>query len=177
MGVGQPEPEKPLAAMRRADIRSSRDKRLHAVTHARHVFDDSLESQGGVSGNIFTKDCCRFDLTHDAKNLEPEVPLVVGSLAESGGAEGLTGVSPNDEIHSSTPSSSVEGAEIAPDRRVIHPPFDHAADQYAGRICFPLDVADDARSEACSSESPLDSSVESSDAGGEGEDPDLVLGT
>jgi hypothetical protein len=62
-------------------------------------------------------------------------------------------VAPNDEIHASTPSSSVEGSHVAPDRSRIHPPFCHARDQEGGGKGFPLHVHDDARREACSSES------------------------
>ena len=40
-GVGHPEPEDSLALVRGTDISSSRDARLHCVTQARHVFDDS----------------------------------------------------------------------------------------------------------------------------------------
>ena len=49
VGVGHPEPEDPLALVRSADVRSSRDNRLHAETHARQVFDDSGKPKGEVS--------------------------------------------------------------------------------------------------------------------------------
>jgi hypothetical protein len=83
-GVGHAKPEDALALVRSTDIRSSRDARLHCVTQARHLFDDSLKSQGGVSGHVLAKDRCRFALTHDTNNLWPEVCVVIVTASAPG---------------------------------------------------------------------------------------------
>ena len=84
VGVGHPEPEDPLALVRRADITSFDDKRLHAVTQPRQVFDDAWESKGGVSSHIFAKNKRRRDLTNDASDFWPQVSFVVSSESFSG---------------------------------------------------------------------------------------------
>lgn len=170
IGVGHPEPEDSLAPVRGACVRSSRDERLNAVIHARHSFDDSLKPQGGVSTHVLAKDCARTDLTNDAKNVGDHVSRVVSSESLAGARVADARVAANDEIHKSTPSSTIEGGQVAPDRRLIQAAFFHTRDQDAGGICLPFDVAHDARREACSSESSLDAEIEPSDAGREGED-------
>lgn len=63
-----------------------------------------------------------------------------GSFAGDG--QVLTRESGNDAIHFSTPSASVEGAKVGPDRCRIQAAFFHARDQDACGECFALDVAD-----------------------------------
>jgi hypothetical protein len=106
----------------------------------------------------------------EACDVGPEVALVlVGSLL-AGDGEGLARVAASDAVHEASPRASVEGSEVTPDRRCVQPPFFHAADQYAGRIGFPLDVTDRARIEACSGESVVQAEVEASDPGADGKD-------
>lgn len=101
----------------------------------------------------------------DPDNLIPEPVFVLLFLASSGPGNGLAGESRQEAIHRSTPRSSVEAAEIAPDRSFIQGSVAHARDQYRDVVCFPLDVTYC----ASSGNNQPQSEVESADTGAEGQ--------
>jgi hypothetical protein len=95
-------------------------------------------------------------VANDAGDGRPEPSFVVGLLSLSGGAPGLAGEPRRDEIHRSTPRSSVEGEEVIPDRRRIQPSVPHTRRHDCGRKGFPLHVTNGADSRAGGSESARD---------------------
>jgi len=166
-GVRHPVPddEDPLPSMRGSNVRRSPQARRSLVAHALKVSEDLTSSEPQMVGDVLEGDDARSELLGDPCDVRPEVTLILVSALLAGDAEGLARVAASDAVHDSTPRSSIEGSEITPDRSRIQPPFFHAADQYAGRIGFPLDVAHRARLEACSGESVVETSVEAADAG------------
>jgi len=121
-------------------------------------------------GDVLEADEARCELLDEPRDVGPEVSLVfVGSLL-AGDAERLARVAASDAIHEASPWACIEGLEVAPDRRVIQPPFAHASDKVRGCEGFPFDVTDRARLEACSLESVVQTEVETSDPGADGED-------
>jgi hypothetical protein len=163
-GVGHTDDEDPLSAMRSADFLRSPECRRSSVAHALQLADDIRCSGSKMTGDVLDADEPGLKDADDVGDVGPEVSLVlVGSLLP-GDRERLTRDAAKDAVHEASPRASVEGSEVTPDRRCVQPPFFHAADQYAGRIGFPLDVTDRASSEACSSESVAEAEVEASDA-------------
>ena len=53
-------------------------------------------------------------LPNDSERVGPEVPVIIGSLAESGVAMWLARESPSNNIHASTPGAPVKGSDIIP---------------------------------------------------------------
>jgi hypothetical protein len=95
-----------------------------------------------MSGDVLAEDQIRPCLGNDAANMWPQMSRIVLTVSLARGAERLARVSSADEIHSSTPRCAVEGSQIIPDRRLSQGLVFHARDQYARRICFPLDMTD-----------------------------------
>lgn len=102
------------------------------------VIENGVKSSPQVSFDVFenNKSCTR--LSDDAPDVRPEVARVGLSETFAGIAEGLTGVTGSDEIHSATPRAAIEGAHIRPNRRWIQPPFFHARSQELEARSFPL---------------------------------------
>ncbi len=69
-----------------------------------------------MTGDVFEEDPIGIDLADDPGNIGPEVAFVVGTLALSGLAEGLTRVSGEDGIESATEGPCIEGGDVVPDR-------------------------------------------------------------
>ena len=128
-------------------------------------------SASEMSGNILKVTPVGFALSDDASDVGPEIAGVVESPASAGDAERLARIARHESVHCATPRSSVEGSEIRPDRRWRHGAFVHARSQYAGGRCFDLHIAD---WESRSAASGVNTEIESSDPGGEGE---IGLGT
>lgn len=112
---------------------------------------------------VLKEDHCGLKFIDDAEHVWPEPSLVFDAESLPRAGDGLAGEPRSDEIHCSTPRSSVEGFEARPDRRRIQPPFFHSLDQNGGCICFPFDVSDRAHAKASKRE------VEPADPGAETE--------
>ncbi len=123
-------------------------------------------------GDVLEGDELGAEITDELGNARPEVPLVFVRSLLAGRGKRLTRISANDCIHETAPRSRIEGGEVTPDRSRIQGSFFHARDQRCGGKGFPLDVADCARSEACSSESAVKPEVEPSDTRADREDVD-----
>ncbi len=109
-------------------------------------------------------------LRDDALDVGPDPPLVLDPALLTGCGEGLAREARNDAIHDSTPRSSIEGAEVGPDRSLRKGPVLHARRQNRCGIRLDLDVADRASS---SSEGKVQTEVEPSVSRAEGEHAEL----
>lgn len=160
--------EEPLPTVRSPDVRSSEQNARASVAQIFKVSEHSVEPEGNMTGDVLEDAEPRSEIVDDVADGRPEVPLVVFAGALAGEAEGLTGVSRNDEIHRSTPWSRIEGTCVTPDRSFIQPRFGslHRFDQTPGGKEFPLHVANRANTSAACS---MDSSVQPSNAGGDTE--------
>jgi hypothetical protein len=80
-------------------------------------------------------------LPNDAECIGPEVPVIIGALAESGVAMWLTREASTENIHDSTPGSSVKTFDVVPDGSVIEVAvFDPGLDDPLA-VFVPFDVA------------------------------------
>jgi len=145
--------------VRGADSRA----RKHAPLRIEPEVGQSPEKIGGSESNkpadVLHEDEARSHLVNDSDKLLSEVPLVVEALAFSGGTPRLARDSRSDAIHDSTPRSTVEGAEIRPDRRLIQVAVAHPRCQDFNARGFPLHITDASSVWNCKSESQLESSI------------------
>jgi len=115
-----------------------------SLRQARHVLQED-----GSSG---------FRVANDPEDGGPEPSRIVGLSALPRGRPGLAREARSDEIHDSTPASSVEGSQVRPDRARIQPSVTHARRQDGGRKGFDLHVTYGADSRAGGVESERDAS-------------------
>jgi hypothetical protein len=106
-------------------------------------------------------------LPDDPGDIGPNPALVLGASALPGDAPGLTGKSRSDEIHHSTPASSVERGEVIPNRRAAQGLVFHPRHEIGRGIGVPLDVANGA---SPSSGRQAEAKFQSSDTGAESQD-------
>jgi hypothetical protein len=111
--VGQDEDAQPL--VRRADFCRAEQARRRRIAHAPKLSQDGLEAEGDVTGNVFEKHPLGAALPDDARNVGPEVARIVGPAALSGGAEGLAGISGEDDVEGTAEGSGIETAQVIPD--------------------------------------------------------------
>ena len=100
-------------------------------------------------------------LSEHPQNMRPKVTGVVGGESSTSDGEGLAREARSDEIHDSTPRSTVEGEEVTVDRSGVKDPVTHSFDQTRCEIGFPFHPADGAGGGDCE----LDAEVEPSNPG------------
>jgi len=124
-----------------------------------------LDAPVEESSDVLQEYVLRSNVTDDPDDGRPE-PALIGGLPEGASlTPGLTGEAGSDAIHLSTPWSAVESLHICPDRCWIQGFFFHPLNQDFAGIGFPLDVANAARLWI----RQLDSEIEGSDSGAEGQ--------
>jgi hypothetical protein len=112
--VGQDEDAEPL--MRRANFCRREQTRRRRVAHAPKLSQDGLEAEGDMTCDVFEEHPLGAAFADDAGDLGPEVARVVGPSALSGRAEGLAGISGEDEVEGPAEGPGFEAAQIIPDR-------------------------------------------------------------
>lgn len=115
------------------------------------------------SGHVLQDDVSGSHVSDDSSDIGPYPPFVVESAPLAGGAERLAGETGSDDIHSSTPRSAVEGAQIVPDRRLIQGRLFHPCHESGRRVGVPLNVTHSSGGDSGESRDEL----EQSDAGAE----------
>ena len=112
--MGQDEDAQPL--VRRADFCRRELARRRRVAHAPKLSQDGFEAEGDVTGYVFEEDPWGAAFPDDASNLGPEVPGIVCTGTLSGRAEGLAGISGEDDVEGTAEGPGVEAAQIIPNR-------------------------------------------------------------
>jgi hypothetical protein len=135
--VGQDENSEPL--VRRTDFCRAEQARRRRVAHAPKLSQDGFEPEGDVTGNVFEEHPFRQTLRDDTGDLGPEVPGIIGTAALSGGAEGLAGVSGQDDVEGTAEGPGIETAQVIPDRSRGEVSCALGGDENAAGIDFPLD--------------------------------------
>lgn len=128
--------------MRSADFLRRKQCCRNFETQALKVAGDDSKPVGQMSTDVFEDAEGRLAFREDPSDLGPQVPVVGSAHLGAGHAEGLAGVSAHDEIHAATPWSSVEGADVRPDRSRIQGTRRHSRDQIRGSVGFPLHHSD-----------------------------------
>lgn len=97
VGVGQ-NPD-PLALVRGPDTASRNKQRPDLITCSFQVSEHSGEAQADVVSNIFTKDPAGPQCVNKAEHLRPERTVICRAAALPGGAVGLAGVAPGNNVN------------------------------------------------------------------------------
>ena len=104
--MGQDEDAQSL--VRRADFCRREQTRRRRVAHSPKVSEDGFEAEGDVTGDVFEEDPAGAAFTDDAGDLWPEVPWVVSAATFSGSAEGLAGVTGEDDVEGTAEGAGIE---------------------------------------------------------------------
>ena len=111
--MGQDEDAQPLVW--RADFCRAEQARRRRVAHAPKFSQDGFKAEGDVTGDVFEKDPFGGTFPDNPGDLGPEVAGIVCPATLTGGAEGLTGISGEDDVEGPAEGPGIEGAQIIPD--------------------------------------------------------------
>jgi hypothetical protein len=135
--VGQDEDAQPL--VRRADFCRAEQTRRRRVAQAPKFSQHGFKAEGDVTGDVFKEDPLGAALDDDAGDLGPEVAGVVGTGTLACGAEGLAGISGEDDVESPAEGPGIEAAQIVPDRRGGEIACALGGDENGAGIALPFD--------------------------------------
>jgi len=135
--VGQDEDAQPL--VRRADFCRAEQTRRRRVAHRPKLSQDGFKPEGDVTGHVFEECPFRRTFPDDTGDLGPEMAWVVGTGSLSGGAEGLAGVSGQDDVEGTAEGPGIEGSQVIPDRSSGEVSCALGGDEDGARPFFPLD--------------------------------------
>ena len=113
--MGQDENPEPL--VRRADFCRREQTRRRRVAQSPKLSQDGFKPEGDVTGHVFEEHPCRAAFTDDTGDVWPEVTGVIGTTALTGRAEGLAGISGEDDVEGAAEGPGIEAAQIIPDWR------------------------------------------------------------
>jgi hypothetical protein len=135
--VGEDEDAEPL--VRRADFCRREQARRRRVAQSPKLSQDGFKAEADVAGNVLNKDPFGTAFADDASDLGPEVPGIIGTAAFSGRAEGLAGISGEDDIEGTAKGQGIETAEIIPDRGWGEVSRALGCDKHSSGPVFPFD--------------------------------------
>ncbi len=92
-----------------------------------------------MPGDVFEEDPCGAAFGDDAGDLGPEVAGIVGATSLSGCAEGLAGISSENDVKGSAKGAGIEAAQIIPDRGRGEIPCALGGDEDGAGPARPLD--------------------------------------
>ncbi len=101
--------------MRRADFCRAEQARRRRVAHAAKLSQDGFKAEGDMAGDVFEENPFGLAFPDDAGDLGPEVAGIVGASAFSGRAEGLAGISGEDDVEGTVETAGVKGPQVVPD--------------------------------------------------------------
>jgi hypothetical protein len=104
--VGQDEDPQPL--VRRANFCRAEQARRRRVAHVPKLSQHGLKAEGDVTGHVLEEDPLGRALSDNPGDLWPEVARVVCPAAFARGAEGLAGISCEDDVEGSEEWPGVE---------------------------------------------------------------------
>jgi hypothetical protein len=112
--VGQDEDAQPL--VRRANFCRREQARRRRVAQSPKLSQDGFKAEGDVTGDVFQEDPFGGTFPDDAGDLGPEVAGIIGATAFASGAEGLAGISGEDDVEGTAKGTGIKAAKIIPDR-------------------------------------------------------------
>ena len=135
--MGQDEDPEPL--VRRADFCRREQARRRRVAQTPKVSQDGFKAEGDVTGDVFEEDPFWAALDDDAGDLGPEVPGIIGTAAFASGAEGLAGISGEDDVEGTAERTGIEAAQVVPDWRGGEISGAPGGDENSAGPIFPFD--------------------------------------
>lgn len=112
--MGQDEDPHPL--VRRTDFCRREQTRRRRVAQAPKLSQHGFKPERDVTGDVFEKNPFGAALADDAGDVGPEVAGVIRTAALSRRAEGLAGISREDDAEGTAEGPGIEAAQIGPDR-------------------------------------------------------------
>jgi hypothetical protein len=143
VAVGQDEDAR--AFVRRTDVGRSEHVPLRIVpAYGQGPENLSEPPTSHETWDVLQQDERGLHLANHPLDVVPDPPLVIGASSLASAAPRLARESSSDEIHASTPRSTIEGGHVRPDRRWIQVARFHLSDQDRACESFPLHVTDSA---------------------------------
>lgn len=112
--MGQDEDPQPL--MRRTDFCRAEQTRRRRVTQSPKFSEHGFKAEGDMTCDVFEEDPFGAAFGDDSGDLGPEMPGIGRAATLSGGAEGLAGISREDDVEGAAKGAGIETAQIVPDR-------------------------------------------------------------
>ena len=135
--MGQDEYAEPL--VRRANFCRAEQTRRRRVAHAPKLSQDGFKAEGDMTGDVFEEDPFGGAFPDDTGDFGPEVPGIISTATLSGSAEGLAGISSEDDIEGPEEDPGIETAQIVPDRGRGEVSGVLGRDEDSAGVTFPLD--------------------------------------
>ena len=135
--MGQDEDAQPL--VRRANFCRREQARRRRVAHAPKFSQDGFKPEGDLTGDVFEENPFGCAFPDNPGDFGPEVAGIVCPAAFAGGAEGLAGISGEDDVESAAEGPGIEAAQIIPDRGRGEIPSALGGDEDRSGISLPLD--------------------------------------
>jgi len=135
--VGQDEDAQPL--VRRTDFCRAEQTRRRRVAHVPKLSQDGFKAEGDVTGDVFEEDPLCAGFPDDPGDVGPEVARIVGATALSRCAEGLAGISGEDDVKRPAKGPGIEAAQIVPDWGWGKIPCALGCDEDGSRPVLPFD--------------------------------------
>lgn len=105
------------------------------------VGEDVREPVSNKLGDVLQEHESRFHVSNDPGNVWPDPSDVIDTETLPSGRERLARETGSDDIHSATPRSTVEGAQVIPDRSLIQVRFVHPRHESGRCVAVPLNVS------------------------------------
>jgi hypothetical protein len=157
LGVSQ-QPD-PFASVRCANGGRREQTPFRIEPEVGKLGEDVRQPESNKLGDVLQEDEGRSHVSDDPGDVGPEPSLVIDTSTLPGLREGLAGEAGSDEIHASTPRSSVERDEVRPDRRLIQVRVVHPRHESGRCVGVPLNVSHGSGVDAGESQSELEPSV------------------
>ena len=135
--MGQDEDAEPL--VRRADFCRAEQTSRRRVAHVPKLSQHEFKAEGDVPGDIFEEYPLRGAFPDDAGDLGPKVPGIVGTTTFASGAEGLAGISGENDVEGTSKWPGIETAQVVPDRGRGEITRALGSDEDVSGIALPLD--------------------------------------
>ena len=135
--MGQDEDAQPL--VRRANFCRAEQTRRRRVAHAPKLSQHGFKAEGDVARDVFEEDPFGGALPDDAGDLGPEMARVLSPAALSGSAEGLAGISGENDVEGTSKWPGIETAQVVPDRGRGEITRALGSDEDVSGIALPLD--------------------------------------
>ena len=155
--MGQDEDAQPL--VRRADFCRAEQARRRRVAQSPKLSQDSFEAEGDVTGDVFEEDPFRAAFADDAGDIGPEVTRVIGATALSSSAEGLAGISGEDDVKGPAERPGIEAAQIVPDWCRGEIPCALGGDEDCTRPILPFDKGAGVKAGFCQHDAQIKASA------------------
>ena len=92
-----------------------------------------------MTGDVFEKDPFGVAFPDDTGDIRPEVAGIISPAALSSGAEGLAGISGEDDVEGTAEGPGIEGSQVIPDRGRGEIPCVLGGDEDRSGIGLPFD--------------------------------------